>query len=224
MQVQNKKLSERLKERNIVREQLEVRLEEAEGRVEEQRRALSSLPRHMLALKSHLCALLPDDMGLEGLSHLAEDARPEQCLEEGFRCALAALRRLSSGERREEREVSPQTTADINRLQDENRSLQNRCEDVENALADARYTQLAAMSCPHTTVWYRFDLERSVSRVMRLERQLAETMEHIQSSKPVTEESTQQAPPTAMPVLPAVSSEEVYRCTESDLEMRLLCR
>lgn len=142
MQVQNKKLSERLKERNFAREQLEARLEEAEGRVEEQRRALASLPRHMLALKAHLAPLLPDNAGLEVLERFKEESRPELSLEDGFRAALATLRQLVLGERGKEGEggweVPPETTTDVGRLEDENKALQSRCEDLESALADAR--------------------------------------------------------------------------------------
>lgn len=150
--MQNAKLSERLRERNFAREQLEARLEEAEGRVEDQRRALSSLPRHMLALKAHLAPLVPDHVGLEGLARVGEDVRPETCLEEGFRCALAAIRHLGSGEVKESSgsELSPQTLSEeVGRLQDENRALLSRCEDAENALADARLAPLseASLSC-----------------------------------------------------------------------------
>ena len=140
--MQNTKLSERLRERNFAREQLEVRLEEAEGRVEEQRRALASLPRHMLALKAHLTPLVPDHVGLEGLSRVGEDLRPETCLEDGFRCALAALRQLGSGEGKrggpEPDGCGWEREKEVGRLQDEVRALQSRCEDAENALADAR--------------------------------------------------------------------------------------
>lgn len=141
-QVQNKKLSERLKERNFARERLEARLEEAEGRVEEQRRALASLPRHMLALKAHLTPLLPDNTGLEVLERFKEESRPELSLEDGFRAALATLRQLVLGERGKGgeggMEVPSETTAEVGRLEDENKALQSHCEDLESALADAR--------------------------------------------------------------------------------------
>lgn len=140
--MQNKKLSERLKERNFAREQLEARLEEAEGRVEEQRRALASLPRHLLALKDHLAPLLPDGTGLEVLERFQEESCPELSLEEGFRAALAALRQLVLGERGKAVEgdmtIPSGTMLEVGRLQDENKALQGRCEDMESALADAR--------------------------------------------------------------------------------------
>ena len=59
----------------------------------------------------------------------------------------------------------------------------------------------------------RFDLDRSVSRVMRVERQLAEAMERIQSA-PRTDETTptqQTTPTTALPsTLTAKPAEEVH--------------
>lgn len=162
--MQNKKLSERLRERNFAREQLEARLEEAEGRVEEQRRALASVPRHLQALRDHLIPLLPKSMALGPLDHVGEEFRPETCLEEGFRAALSVLRYIvssekgegemvvpsQSGERREgdissvygergEGEIVPHgSVEEVARLQDENRALQSRCEDMDSALADAR--------------------------------------------------------------------------------------
>ena len=163
-QVQNKKLSERLRERNFAREQLEARLEEAEGRVEEQRRALASVPRHLQALRDHLVPLLPKSVAPGSLGRVGEESRPETCLEEGFRAALSALRLIvssekgegemmvlsQSGERREgdissvheergEGEAVPhEGVEEVARLQDENRTLQSRCEDMDSALADAR--------------------------------------------------------------------------------------
>ena len=139
-QVQNKKLSERLKERNFAREQLEARVEEAESRVEDQRRALASLPRHMRAIRDHLSPLLPDHVILDGLARVWEEARPEMCLEEGFRCTLAALRHLAAGERREGSPPVEAGEEEVGRLQDEVRALQSRCEECDSALADARYT------------------------------------------------------------------------------------
>lgn len=140
--MQNKKLSERLKERNFAREQLEARVEEAENRVEEQRLALASLPRHLQAVRDHLTPLLPQHVSLDGLARVWEEARPEMCLEEGFRCVLAALKTLQPREGSEEGEVtvSPpsQLQEERDHLQDEARALQSRCEELESALADAR--------------------------------------------------------------------------------------
>ena len=141
-QVQNKKLSERLRERNFTREQLETRVEEAENRVEEQRLALASLPRHLQAVRDHLTPLLPPHVSLDSLARVWEEARPEMCLEEGFRCVLAALKTLEPREGVEERKtemLSPsQLEEERDRLLDEARSLHGRCEELESALADAR--------------------------------------------------------------------------------------
>ena len=142
LQVQNKKLSERLRERNFAREQLEARVEEAENRVEEQRLALASLPRHLQAVRDHLTPLLPPQLSLDGLARVWEEARPEMCLEEGFRCMLTALKTLEPRQGGEEKEVEipppSQLQEESDRLQDEAKALQSRCDELESALADAR--------------------------------------------------------------------------------------
>ena len=149
-QVQNKKLTERLRERNFAREQLEARVEEAENRVEEQRQALASLPRHLQALRDNLSPLLPPHVTLDGLARVWEEARPEMCLEEGFRCVLAALRQLLPKEEGEGKEtvLAPpsQLEEERNRLQDEARALEGRCGELESALADARFDLLGEVT------------------------------------------------------------------------------
>lgn len=162
----------------------------------------------MLALKAHLTPLIPDNTGLEVLERFKEESRPELSLEDGFRAALATLRQLVLGERGKEgeggMEVPSETLAEVGRLEDENKALQSRCEDLESALADARCVYLprarrqSGSYCMCTTCC-RFDLERSVSRAMRLERQLADAKEHIQTSTPQNNDPTivQQATPTS---------------------------
>lgn len=155
-QVQNAKLSERLRQRNFAREQLEARLEEAEGRVEEQRHVLASLPRHMLALKNHLSPLLPEYVGMEALERVGEDSHLELALEDGFRAALAALRHLGSGERQEGGgvEFPSESRGEVTRLEDENKALQSRCKDTESALADARC--VCTMYMHVLSVWWSY--------------------------------------------------------------------
>ena len=143
-----------MRERNFAREQLEARLEEAEGRVEEHRRALASVPRLMKALRDHLVPLLPGGVVLAALDHVGEESRPERCLEDGLRGVLSALRHIVSGERREGELAVPSESGnsvegeisgcgeEVERLQDENKALQNRCEDMDSALADARFATM----------------------------------------------------------------------------------
>ena len=155
-QVQNKKLSERLKERNFAREQLEARVEEAENRVEEQRLALASLPRHLQALRDHLTPFLPGHVTLDGLERVWGEARPELVLDEGFRCVFAALRQLQCGENSGPNEIPAveglsETQIERDKLQDETSALQGRCEELENTLADTRYISLPTPVAPLPT-------------------------------------------------------------------------
>ena len=103
-------LSERLRERNFAREQLEVRLEEMEGRVNSQRRAMAAIPRHLNTLRDHLAPLLSDKVTLDLLSPInttVEGGSPEQAMEEGFGAVVAALREFAKdkGKGVERREV-----------------------------------------------------------------------------------------------------------------------
>lgn len=96
-------LSERLRERNFAREQLEGRLEEVEGRLNSQRRALAAIPRHLTALRDHLTPLLPDKVTLDLLSPInaiVEGGSPEQVMEEGFGAVVAALREVAKDKRK----------------------------------------------------------------------------------------------------------------------------
>ena len=140
LQVQNKKLSERLRERNFAREQLEARVEEAENHLQEQRLILASLPRHLQSLRDNLSPLLSDHVTLDALSRVCEEARPEFCLEEGFRLVLAALRQLQGQEGGVQSvgEEPSDLKEEMDRLQDRARALEGQCEELESALADAR--------------------------------------------------------------------------------------
>ena len=98
IQVQNRKLSERLRERNFAREQLEERLVEAEQRVDKQRILLASIPRHLQSISCLLSPLLPPDRNIS-LPSEEEGVRPEETLEEGMRAIRRALgERVRRGE------------------------------------------------------------------------------------------------------------------------------
>lgn len=95
----------------------------------------------MKCVRDHLLLLIPDHVRLDGLARVWEEARPEMCLEEGFRCIITALKHLVTGERNVKEMIVSDTEdieEDVGKLQDEIRALQSHCEECDNALADAR--------------------------------------------------------------------------------------
>ena len=102
MQVQNKKLAERLRARNRIKQELDARLEKLEHSHDCQIKFMVVLKHHMTLLRDHLLALLSplgatgtvegltEEM-LDGLSQGSEGAA--DTLERVFECVFAAVQR-----------------------------------------------------------------------------------------------------------------------------------
>ena len=100
--MQNKKLAERLRARNRIKEELEARLEKLEHSNDFQIKFMVALKHHVTVLKDHLLAMLTPLGGedvienlteetLDGLSQGAEGA--SQTLEKVFECVYTAVQR-----------------------------------------------------------------------------------------------------------------------------------
>ena len=100
--MQNKKLAERLRARNRIKEELEARLEKLEHSHDFQIKFMVALKHHVTVLKDHLLAMLAPlgaegvietltEETLDGLSQGAEGA--SHTLEKVFECVYTAVQR-----------------------------------------------------------------------------------------------------------------------------------
>ena len=102
-QVQNRKLSDRLRERNRKHEALEVRIQRLEQDKDDHAKLAVSIRRHLANLKNHLIALLAplgasslvDGLSEELLGDLTQNlTQGPQCLERAFEYVFSSLQRV----------------------------------------------------------------------------------------------------------------------------------